>query len=428
MRARRRNLEDWISQSSKWRQRTQKYSRYTLQKFYDVSSGPFDWSYASAPGSKGLQVTVDENHGRIDFQSESHSGDIGGYFDSTLTGMTVYGGHAQRVLADYINTEDHLIKIIYDGPVFPCNPSIVQFPTSIASTDVDLMKKGTTAIAECKPTNNVANVATSIGEIFREGLPKLFGATLWKDKTDIARNSDEFLNLEFGWLPLLSDVRDVSYAAANADLILSQYERNAGKDVRRRYDFPVERTHVSQYLMDLNGYVPFETQGSAMPGPPAKLYRTTKTYKKTWFSGAFTYHLPTGYNSRNGMVSAAAKASHLLGLELTPEVVWNLTPWTWAIDWFSNAGDVVSNLSSWATDGLVMRYGYIMEHTRHEMNYIVVGQSRFKPGNIQPAMFTTFYETKKRRKATPFGFGGTWNGLTPRQLAISAALGISRVF
>jgi hypothetical protein len=106
-----------------------------------------------------------------------------------------------------------------------------------------------------------------------------------------------------------------------------------------------------------------------------------------------------------------------------------LTPWSWAIDWFSNAGDVVSNLSDWATDGLVMKYGYIMEHSRHERTYYLDGPSQYNFLDRQiPATVTTWSETKLRRAASPFGFGVSWEGMTPRQLAITAALGITRVF
>jgi len=129
------------------------------------------------------------------------------------------------------------------------------------------------------------------------------------------------------------------------------------------------------------------------------------------------------------MARAAAKAGPLLGIELTPEVIWNASPWTWAVDWFSNAGDVVSNVSDWSTDGLVLRHGYIMEHIVTTVQYALDRPTRIKPlGSIFASPVTAYLETKRREKATPFGFEIGWNGLSPRQLAIAAALGITRVF
>jgi hypothetical protein len=116
----------------------------------------------------------------------------------------------------------------------------------------------------------------------------------------------------------------------------------------------------------------------------------------------------------------------LLGIRITPEVLWNLAPWSWAIDWFSNLGDVVSNLSDWATDGLALRYGYIMEHKSIYVTYSLVGKPRFLPEGTFASDVIAYRETKRREKATPFGFGLDWNTFSPRQLAIAAALGITR--
>lgn len=379
------------------------------------------------------KFTSDESHPawRMKDKPSASSGDHGGDFHSHSSGVTISDGSQKRafgwmLVSSKWNLDD------FSGPFLATNPAGVPFPTVVLG---DLNTLGATAVARCKPTNNVADVGTSIGELFREGLPKLFGASLWKDRTNLARSApSEFLNSEFGWKPVVSDIRDVAYAAANSDRILSQYERNAGRVVRRRYEFPGEFS-LSEGLVtpSTNGFVFSPTWQNSLTdasiNKPNLRYKATVS-RRQWFSGAFTYHLPRGYKSRNGMVSAAAKAGPLLGIELTPNVVWNLAPWSWAIDWFSNAGDVVSNLSDWATDGLVMKYGYIMEHVRHDVTYYLDGPSQFKfesTGRI-PATVTAWTEFKRRTAASPFGFGITYDGLSPRQLAISAALGLTRVF
>jgi hypothetical protein len=127
------------------------------------------------------------------------------------------------------------------------------------------------------------------------------------------------------------------------------------------------------------------------------------------------------------MARLALEAKKLLGLSLTPDTVWNLTPWSWMVDWVSNAGDVVSNISDALFDGLVLRYGYMMEHTLTSDEYFFVGPTGFQPTNgPRPSSITLHHEVKKRVKATPYGFGLTWTSFTTRQLAILAALGITR--
>lgn len=152
---------------------------------------------------------------------------------------------------------------------------------------------------------------------------------------------------------------------------------------------------------------------------------TRETTIWRWFSGSFTYHLPSDYKSRNEMRRIAAQATEILGLEITPEVIWNLTPWSWAVDWFANTGDVLSVISDMASDGLVVNYGYLMEKSivkdTYEKTVRLVGQPT--------RTYTTVLETerKRRRRATPFGFGLDWDSFSPRQIAITAALGLTKL-
>jgi hypothetical protein len=96
------------------------------------------------------------------------------------------------------------------------------------------------------------------------------------------------------------------------------------------------------------------------------------------------------------------------------------------VDWFANVGDVISNLQDSANRGLVMRYGYLMEHTIVKDTYAPIQKRVFlSPVEIDSTIsFVT--ETKKRIRANPFGFGVSWSGLSPYQLSIAAALGITK--
>jgi len=126
------------------------------------------------------------------------------------------------------------------------------------------------------------------------------------------------------------------------------------------------------------------------------------------------------------MIGAGSEAEKLLGLPLTPDVVWELTPWSWAIDWFSNAGSVISNVSAFKLGGLVMRYGYIMEETTITDTYSMASAGFLDDtGPVPPSTIT--YTVKRRREANPFGFGLSWDGLSPSQMLITAALGITRL-
>lgn len=392
-----------------------------------------------SPGQGSREVTSDENH-RIHDPSTLRGGgplgDLGGPFDNQKWGRSVSDGSPQTIATGWSTyTQDSSWKEQYRaiGPVLPL--SLAGLPLDFSSSlRRNLGPIGTSAIARCKPTNHVSNLATDMFELYRGQIPRLPGVRLWREKTRAAHLAgDEYLNVEFGWLPLVSDIRNASYAAANSHRLMKSYENNSGKPVRRSYVFPVERsesTSVSPSTTEgaIYGYMPGMLDGSkSLP----HLVTRTRTVRSTWFSGSFTYYLPVEYKSRSRLAKIAASAGHLYGIELTPDVVWKVMPWTWAIDWFSNMGDVVSNLSSWATDGLVLNYGYIMEHIVHDVTYSLDRPTRFKllgGGTATAASVSFYYESKQRIAATPFGFEVGWNGLSLRQLAIAAALGLTRVF
>lgn len=382
----------------------------------------------------GRQSTVDQNH---TFRASSlrnwKGDDVGGPFDSVKTRITLGNSDAAGVFApDVIIHPDPVwlnpwFSQYYRGPLLAVNPNLYSFP-SVPSSNLAAM--GTNAIARCKPTNNVSNLAVDLLEIFRGQAPRIWGATLWKERSHAARAAGgEYLNNEFGWQPLISDIRNAMRGVVNAHELLQAYERNSGKVVRRRYEFPLEQTESMTDLGPSNGYTLSALQPWTLSGsvPSPHLYRISKFSRRTWFSGAFTYHLPPGYGSRFGLVDAAAKAGYLFGIELTPETLWQAAPWTWVGGWFSNIGSLTSILSDMQTDGLVLRYGYVMEHTLASDTYTLNGKTPYLKSFPYATDVTFSYERKRRVRATPFGFELFWPDFSPRQLAITAALGLTRL-
>jgi hypothetical protein len=365
--------------------------------------------------------------------------DVGGDFFTQKLTVQVVNPSEQVITGIGYDTQYSNWSAKYRGPILCGALSDMAVPPIVLG---NLNTVGATAIARCSPTNNIASAANFLHELRQEGMPKLFGLSLLKERARFFRGlGEEYLNKEFGWDPLIGDVKAIAFAITHAHEVLQQYERDSGKVVRRRYEFPEEITESTTTMRASDAFLGNYATGVFNPvnpggdpleilregGSTGTLFRRRQTRRKVWFSGAFTYHLPWGYNSRIGMIESARHAQTLLGLDITPEILWNAAPWTWAIDWFSNAGDVVANLSDWATDGLVMKYGYVMEHQIVTDTYYVDKLGRLqKSTKAQPSPVIVSLETKRRVKASPFGFGITWSGLSPRQIAISVALGLTR--
>jgi hypothetical protein len=104
--------------------------------------------------------------------------------------------------------------------------------------------------------------------------------------------------------------------------------------------------------------------------------------------------------------------------------LWNLTPWSWVADYFANIGDVMTNVSYFSQDNLLLRYGYIMREEKVTDEWTWTG---LIPGygSISTSIGAGSV-TKQRLKATPYGFGLSTGGLNTSQWAILVALGIAR--
>jgi len=123
-----------------------------------------------------------------------------------------------------------------------------------------------------------------------------------------------------------------------------------------------------------------------------------------------------------------AEANKLYGTRITPEVLWNASPWTWAADWFANTGDVIHNISALQNDSLALKYGYIMRQTTQSSHGAWQGYvNNFDNVPVFVSIQESTGSTQKLRlRANPYGFGVLGGDLSSSQLAITAALGASK--
>lgn len=334
----------------------------------------------------------------------------------------------ERDLDVNLNVRDGIYQYQYRGPWVAMDANVGPTSTLYPAVPGNLwdlsLIRGATAIARTIPTNPVAGAAQFLGEL-REGLPRLPGRALSrKGPVGIA---DEYLNVEFGFKPFISDLRKFGEAARSANKQIEQLKRDSGRLIRRRYTFPVERSTTTT-LVSSNAYGSPGFRLSApncYVGGPGKLTKIRRESYEFWFSGAYTYAYPDGDTAVGRMRQAESRMNRLFGTRVSPELFWELTPWSWAADWISNVGDVAHNMTALSSDSLVMRWGYLMCKYTCRDTYLLDGVTlRGSTGGSRSQTFTT--EVKMRTRATPYGFGLDIGAFTTRQWAILGALGISR--
>lgn len=318
----------------------------------------------------------------------------------------------------------------YRGPIFAYYDNYVGQNGNIQdpSSDAQLDALGSTAISRTIPTNPLSGIGQFAAEL-RE-LPRASKVAQWfgqaaelknlkrmKKRQLLKRGSDDWLNFQFGWLPFAKDLKEFFETAKHANKHINQLVRDSGRGVRRRFNFPDE---ISTTVTEMGNWYGAPSLDSYLVVGPGKLSKTVTTRKRRWFSGSYTYYLPADLNGRNEAI-----LHRLYGLRLDMDLLWKIAPWTWAADWVTNFGDVVRNVTAFSHDGLVMRYGYMMETITVTTTYALNGLELHGTGplNLTQTFVTT---TKKRRKATPYGFGFDPGTFSARQWSIIAALGISK--
>jgi hypothetical protein len=267
--------------------------------------------------------------------------------------------------------------------------------------------RGAAVISDTLPNKERVNLLLSLAEIRREGLPSF--------RSLVSKRGDGsgFLSLEFGWLPIVSDIQQLSASLVKSRDVLRQFVRLQGKQHRRRR--VIRDESVSDSFTDNGTWALYPSYSALYSGASTGSLNVNRVYTdRIWFSGAYQVLSPE-VRLLTQVEAQLEQANHLLGLRPSAEVVYNLAGWTWLLDWFVNFGDVLSNYSHLGQDGVALRYGYLMRHTRVECEVTLRGVTDI-----------VGIDRKIRVRAHPFGFGPQFDSLTQRQWSVVVALGIAK--
>lgn len=280
------------------------------------------------------------------------------------------------------------------------------------------------------PGSPVASLSQFLGELHQ--LPKnpfRMAAGLVRDMrragnkvagADALRRSvgDHYLNWSFGWRPFLNDLEKLANFNQNLFRSLDQLYRDHGKVVRRRGTISSTSDTTTS---EVTGGPPAYVQAFAHNRNGTSIRTVTTTVKERfWFSAGFTYRLPS-VNDQEGMNNLR---EYLQGGGISPSVVWELTPWSWLADYFTNIGDVLENWEKSRAISLAARYAYVMykRDVTVKSEHKVVLDTGFEASMSH----ITRTITQARRGASAYGFGFTSGSLNNGQIANLVALGLSR--
>jgi hypothetical protein len=451
--------------------RTQKRTvyKYNLEGrsgFRDNSDAPLYFGNEKSPPVSLEQTTrsyrgsSDKDELLTEADAQSYALSAGTQFDSSRRYLSRFdNGHEFSTERTFLNLSHSHADFVgnfygFHGPICIMHNQVgdsaanYSFTKAETVTESDLFSYGPKFISDTVPTKSVASLAQFLGEL-REGLPKFMGLSILSGKSSKSI-ADEYLNYQFGIKPFVNDLMKFAKAAQSSSKIIKQYERDSGRVVRRRTGVkpiikssnPIELAYQPSsfgnfgWKLDYSGQglTPSysEARGRAIRNeggtflPNMTAWYQTQERKSIWFSGAYSYYLNNGDDVISRFERYEQLANKLLGTRVDYNLLYQLTPWSWLIDWFLDIGNIISSTEALQKDGLVLRYGYIMCTTSYAEQYSISG-FKFSKSSVPQLLATEYKHVRKTRvRATPYGFGLNPDSFSAGQWAILGALGMTK--
>ena len=335
-------------------------------------------------------------------------------------------------------------------------------------SDSDLITLGTSFIEQTNPIQSQVNLLSDIAEAIADGalLPGLLGKTIVSSVIDPRKRSalirslgGEYLNYIFGYRPLADDAAKVGVLIDTVNSLVDQWIKDNGTIVRRRRKVPgqwhADPTRQRDFSLATCGGVahwisiPGQLYGAnnvQFPGFQDSSARSSMSLRgltasrissEITFSAGYQYDftsmlVPTGGQSAEEVLHSTALRGELteIAFGLDPgsffTALYDATPFSWLLDWFVNVGQVLDNFRGLQARGVQMLWGYVTETAIRE-SYYEYTLTWIPTGNVFLRTYGFFDQKSIRRiRATPFGFGSSFGGLSSSQAATLAALAAAK--
>jgi hypothetical protein len=314
----------------------------------------------------------------------------------------------------------------------------------------DVTSLGTQVWDRLKPRIEQAGLFVAIAEI--RDIPHMLHGTagffhdIWLKMGGVAMSkvmtpkkvADHFLNHQFGWVPFINDIQQTLAGIVNYADRIDRLSRENGQWIKRRVTlvnseekkliakgtgsrcYPANTVFFDDfYQVDGTGHY---------IRPSWEIWEETTTFAQA--TGSFRYYLPefdTKSEHYFSQLNQVRRMIDLFGLRVSPSNIYKAIPWTWLIDWVTSVGKSLQAIQDETLDNMAAKYMFLSHHKKTTTTFKQLLPFNSQSGGPQTLEFTQFVDVKQRKEASsPFGFDLDWSNLSPRQLSILAALGISR--
>lgn len=354
-------------------------------------------------------------------------------------------------------------RIKYDGGFLPPGDWPLYSDIDVINTDAvmqqnsssfpDMGQWDTPAWDKTKPKLEQGGLFVAIAEL--KDIPRMFQTTakLFKESWELShalfaprnaktareifmtpkRAANHFINHNFGWVPFVKDLSDFLSNLRDFREKIGILSTQNGQWIRRR-------SILQNVLLDeqvpgwsgtgIHNVYPLNTQpmNDTWVGTPRWEYRR-KVQQYTTAVGSFRYYVPyfDVMSPEWGGLGSVRRQLMLHGLRVSPSNIYKAVPWSWLVDWLTPVGHDLQVLQDEQFDNLVAKYLYTSTHSVQQLEFKQYVPFNSASGGGRTLTWTRTVESKQRKGiSSPYGFGLTWDNLSPKQIAILVALGIMR--
>lgn len=290
------------------------------------------------------------------------------------------------------------------------------------------------------PDNPGSQIGETLVSFLTGDYPKLWtGLLQFQRKLDAAGGKrvvqetlkeagSSYLNVVFGWVPTIGDLIKFIETLLHIDsLIYGETER------RKRGDIGGSKTATKRSYGAVGGMQSMirgsgEEETAISFFSPYYTARATSTWDRRLSARYAGLARPNKVSE--SFVDKAYETLRNTGV-VYDQIVWDLTPFSWLVDWFLSIGSSIANASAFSPSSGRWNVDYAYVTTA----YNLVANGEFET-MYNRAYATDWYTSGRktfgvqrilhRQQATPFGFGTRLDGLSASQFAILAALGLAK--
>jgi len=237
----------------------------------------------------------------------------------------------------------------------------------------------------------------------------------------------EFLLVQFGLMPLINDTIKV---IEHLTLIHSKVYAGESKRIRTASALQKERFTVPTGNFSWNGPITNQPNQTGFTlgigGSLGEIYvdRSWDTRLSGRIGG-----LARPNSTHRSFLDRADALMYNLGLQ-EPDLLWDLTSFSWLLDWWLHLGTSITNAHAYGLGG-----GERVDYAYATTAVNAVAYQRSSGRTFANSSYRTLvpmgtskteWKMKFRRRATPFGFGGDLSSLSSGQMNTLVALGLAK--